>query len=288
MDGPESKWEALVPSLSIPAEPLLGELAAWVRPNVFARVKGEGMCFALCWTYDVGLPGDVDPMRSPEGLEVSFDRTTQVMRVYSPRVEEAVEQVRQLALRLLRVVIVARAVLALQGRKEVPHLRLRETRLNLVRFVYADRALATVRWEKANSSAGVGVGGVSGGWEYRLDVERLAHPAHPARKPERNPHEWTRYFIEAYLNAAGNKHLVHWIRFLRLLRDTFPVLDALQGLQAAHTTPPDNVPRFDIDALGLAHVIVTFGGGYVHSLSPTTSSPVLPHPGLLLRHPCVP
>lgn len=273
------QMENLIPSLSIEVRPLLPEMGQWVRPSLLVRVINEGrgpMCFALCWTQEMGFPTD-RVLVSPEGVEVLYDRASRRMTLCTRQWDKAVEHVKLVTMRISRLAPLVRAIAVLQSKKDtMPHLRLLETGLQHVKFLYAERAVATVRWDtmhtptdsggEARSSShgpasGVSVRSNRADWSYHLDLGRLPHPRHPHSPPERNPHLWTRYFIEEYLNhpSANKMAPVHWLRFLRLMRDTFPLLDTLQTLQAAHCDTKEHVPLFDVDALGVSHVLVTFG-----------------------------
>jgi hypothetical protein len=197
--------DSLVPSLSLSGQELLGELSEMVRPNVFLRIhhwwdaSKVRVRFAICWRTNLGL--STEPTKTPEGLEVSYDKASKVMRVSAYDIDRCVDAFKLFALRISRVAVLAKAVTQVQKRKFIPKLRLKELSLSQITFDYWGFCSITVRWMMNLGSQ----------WQYRVECDST-NP-----HPQGNPHALLAKLIEGHLNNNPEpSSLTHWLRFLRV------------------------------------------------------------------------
>ncbi|KDN42389.1 MED14-domain-containing protein [Tilletiaria anomala UBC 951] len=236
-----SKIDALIPCLSLNSQELLGEFSEMVKPNVFLCIDdwwertNVHARFAICWKANLGI--SAESTNTPEGLRVSYDPSTRIMRISASDIDRCVDAFKLFALRISRVAVLAKAVARVQKRKIIPKLRLNELSLSQISFEYCGGFTATVRW----------VMHLGGQWQYRLSLL--------ARDAAENPHKLIERHLEAYLNNTTTSSSVHWLRFLRLLRDTFPMLDSLQALQKSGEGTSQ---QLTIEALSVSQVLVLF------------------------------
>lgn len=195
--------DSLVPSLSLSGQELLGELSEMVRPNVFLRLhhwwdaSKVQVRFAICWRTSAGL--STEPTKTPEGLEVTYDKPSKVMRVTAYDIDRCINAFKLFALRISRVAVLAKAVTQVQKRKFIPKLRLKELSLSQITFDYWGCYSVTVRWMMNLGSQ----------WQYRFECG--------STNAEANPHALLAKFIEGHLNNNPEpSSLTHWLRFLRV------------------------------------------------------------------------
>ncbi len=234
----------LVPTLSLAAGTLFGEMNALIKPNVLVRLhrwwdaERVAVQFALRWKSNLAM--STSSSKTPEGLEVSFDKAQKVMIVTAQDVDTSVDAFRLFALRISRVAILARAVLLVQRAQLMPKLKLKELTLDHVTFEYSGQHEATVTSSMQDD----------GRWCCWVSLDSKAD--------SENPHKLILKHLEHFLDhSADTNSIVHWLRFLRLLRDSGPVLSALQELQDKR----GSTDSFRIEAIGVSQVLVFFSKG---------------------------